>query len=233
MRKYIFDVDGTLTPSRMMMDEAFRLWFLNFCADNDVYLVTGSDKKKTFGQIGGQVYDSVKKVYQSQGNDVWIGDKLNVKTMRMKMPEPMKVLLEHFLDESKFPYRTGNHIEIRPGLINFSIVGRNATVEQRREYIKWDLRVKERALLAQMIREANEMYDVSVAGETGIDIVRAGLNKSQILQDFDAENVVFFGDKCEEGGNDYEIALRTKQCGGTVYQVDGWEHTWRLLKTLN
>ena len=43
---YAFDVDGTLTPSRLHIDEKFRDFFLKFMQTNDVYLVTGSDKEK-------------------------------------------------------------------------------------------------------------------------------------------------------------------------------------------
>ena len=71
--KYIFDVDGTLTPSRGRMDKEFSLWFGKFCIENDVYLVTGSDRPKTIEQIGEYLYSKCKRVYQCSGNDVWEG----------------------------------------------------------------------------------------------------------------------------------------------------------------
>ena len=49
--KFIFDVDGTLTPSRQQIDSDFAVYFSNFCTINDVYLVTGSDKEKTVEQV--------------------------------------------------------------------------------------------------------------------------------------------------------------------------------------
>ena len=45
--KYVFDVDGTLTPSRGLIDPEFKAFFNAFCLFNDVYLVTGSDRDKT------------------------------------------------------------------------------------------------------------------------------------------------------------------------------------------
>ena len=232
MKSYIFDVDGTLTPSRMMMNEAFRQYFLEFVQRNDVYLVTGSNKVMTFGQIGEQVYNSCKKVYQCQGNDVWIKD-VNVKHTKVKIPDSLNQLFEEFLKDSKFDIRTGRHIDHRGGLINFSIVGRNATREQRNEYKKWDLKTKERALLAQLIRESHEEWEPTVAGETGIDIVKHDMTKRQVLGDFDnLKDIVFFGDRCDEGGNDHDIALKVKQGGGVVYSVDDWEETWNILKQI-
>ena len=52
MNRFIFDVDGTLTPSRGLMDSQFQQWFNDFCRAYPVYLVTGSDKPKTIEQIG-------------------------------------------------------------------------------------------------------------------------------------------------------------------------------------
>ena len=50
--KYIFDVDGTLTPSRQVIDSAFEAFMIKFCCKHDVYLVTGSDRQKTVDQLG-------------------------------------------------------------------------------------------------------------------------------------------------------------------------------------
>ena len=59
---YIFDVDGTLTPSRQKMDEDFSRFFLHFCTMNSVYLVTGSDREKTLEQVGSLIYKTCKRV---------------------------------------------------------------------------------------------------------------------------------------------------------------------------
>jgi phosphomannomutase len=74
VNKFIFDVDGTLTPSRGIIDIHFKMFFNTFCLDNDVYLVTGSDKPKTIEQIGEDTYILCKRVYQCSGSDVWDGD---------------------------------------------------------------------------------------------------------------------------------------------------------------
>ena len=60
--KFIFDVDGTLTPSRQEIDMDFAV-FPEFCAENDVYLVTGSDREKTIEQVGEEIYSPVPRVY--------------------------------------------------------------------------------------------------------------------------------------------------------------------------
>ena len=71
MKNYIFDIDGTLTPSRLPIDSEFQIFFQNWIKDKKVYLVTGSDKEKTIEQIGNDIWHSVTRVYQSCGNQVW------------------------------------------------------------------------------------------------------------------------------------------------------------------
>ena len=52
MKHYIFDIDGTLTPSRGRIDPEFETFFKSFINKNKVSLVTGSDRPKTLEQIG-------------------------------------------------------------------------------------------------------------------------------------------------------------------------------------
>ena len=56
MINYLFDVDGTLTPSRKPMVLDFKTYFKFWVrtqqsSGNKVYLVTGSDKDKTIEQV--------------------------------------------------------------------------------------------------------------------------------------------------------------------------------------
>ena len=72
---YIFDVDGTLTPSRGMMDREFANFFYKFVEENEVYIITGSDREKTLQQVPKEIYNLCIKVYQCSGNHVWQGDR--------------------------------------------------------------------------------------------------------------------------------------------------------------
>ena len=69
--KYIFDVDGTLTPSRQVIDPSFEAFMIKFCCKHDVYLVTGSDRQKTVDQLGLDICYRAKRVYNCSGADVW------------------------------------------------------------------------------------------------------------------------------------------------------------------
>ena len=54
---YIFDVDGTLTPSRQSMTMKIYSFFKQWSLHNKFYLVTGSDVDKTKEQISDDVFD--------------------------------------------------------------------------------------------------------------------------------------------------------------------------------
>jgi len=230
--KYIFDIDGTLTPSRGTMDPNFKSWFLDFMKYNTVYFVTGSDKKKTLEQVGTRVYNEAKLVYNCSGNDVWKGDK-NIRSGIFHLPPELEEDLNNILNDSKFYRKTGLHIDTRPGLVNFSIVGRNCNLEDRVMYKQWDEHKNERREIAEVLSEKYPSLRFDVAGETGIDITPAGSDKSQILVDFeDIKDIMFFGDKMEPGGNDYTLSLAVSRGGGIIHQVKNWEGTWKILKEL-
>ena len=50
-RVFIFDVDGTLTPSRQKMTEEFKEFFLKWSKGKKYYLVSGSNIEKMDEQI--------------------------------------------------------------------------------------------------------------------------------------------------------------------------------------
>ena len=138
--KYIFDVDGTLTPARQQIDHDFEKYMLDFSDKEDVYLVTGSNREKTIEQIGNKLFQKAKRVYNCSGSDVYEGD-INVYRDEWEIPSDVEEFLMDELHHSKFPVRTGTHIERRPGGINFSILGRGQGVvlEERDEYVKLSL----------------------------------------------------------------------------------------------
>ena len=228
MKRFIFDVDGTLTPSRSEIDPEFKDWFTNFIINNKVWLVTGSDYPKTVEQLGAEICENVVTSYNCQGNDVWSrGKRVNAKPF--KAPKELHDLMNGWLQASGFPLRTGTHIEKRRGMINFSIVGRGATPEERAEYVVWDLANRERESIALEINTIFKGITATVGGETGLDIHNTGADKSQILEDFNEDDDIrFFGDRMEQGGNDWPLANANRK--GKNYHVKDWRDTWKLLK---
>ena len=232
MKKFIFDIDGTLTDSRQQMDFEFMCFMIKFCCTYDVYLVTGSDRAKTVEQVGLDVYNRSIRVYNCSGADVYEKD-VNVYKSDWKISDEVKKFLRDELDYSQFPIRCGNHIEERPGGINFSILGRGEGINlaDREEYVKWDRNTGERILIADRIKNHFPNLNVQIGGQTGLDI--SDNDKSQILRDFNIDDDIhFFGDMMQKGQNDYPLAVAVDKRGGTNYTVNSWQETYKKLKDL-
>ena len=230
--RFIFDVDGTLTPSRGTIDPTFKEFFNQFCRNNQVFLVTGSDKPKTVEQLGEDTYNLCHTVYNCNGNDVWQSKK-HIRSNNWILPDEAHNWLSLKLTKSEFPLRTGLHFEHRPGMVNFSIVGRNATLGERKLYVKYDNETHERNIIARAFNSLFIDMEARPCGETGIDIGAKGLDKSQILVDFNHEDqIYFFGDRMDEGGNDYPLkkALWDDYYQQTCYHITDWQDTWGKLK---
>jgi len=230
--RFIFDVDGTLTPSRQKIDVDLQRWFLEFTYSNYVYLITGSDYPKTVEQLGKTICENAERVYNCSGNDVWERGK-NIFTNEWHLPEDAHSWLSEQLAESKFYRKTGLHFEHRPGMVNFSIVGRNANLEERFMYVEWDEHKKERNTIAKMFCELFPDIEARVGGETGIDIYPKGSDKGQIVKDFDPVNDIlhFFGDRMDVAGNDYPLkkVILDKDLG-FCYNIKDYKETWKILK---
>ena len=231
MRKYIFDVDGTLTPSRSQIDKSFQAFFIKFCCTYPVYLVTGSDRQKTVDQLGLDICYRARRVYNCSGSDAYERD-VNVYRDDWELPKQVEKFLEDELAYSCFPIRNGLHIERRPGGVNFSILGRGKdTLNGREEYVKWDKERLERVDIAERLKTQFPDLEVQVGGQTGLDLSPKGSNKSQILRDFDkTDDLHFFGDMMEEGQNDYPLAMAIlDNMMGTCYNVNDYKETQKLL----
>ena len=230
MTKYIFDVDGTLTPSREKIDADFLIFFNSFVLANEVYLVTGSNREKTIEQITHLLYCNCKRVYNCAGNDVYEGD-IRVYTNPWELPLEAREFLTEELHNSTFAVRTGQHIEERPGCVNFSIVGRGANKVERLVYSDWDEIKHERRDIAERFNKKFPELHAFVGGVTGIDISDKGSDKSQIIRDFMDGDVAFFGDRMDEHGNDRPLADKIiKNKLGQVIEVKGWQDTWSKLR---
>ena len=223
---YLFDIDGTLTPSRLKIDPKFEKFFLNWMKDKNVYLVTGSDKDKTVEQIGEKIWNSANRAYQSCGNAVYEGGEL-IRKNSFTLPPALAELLESCMAWSEWPTLYGTHIEERIGLVNFSTIGRGCPQEARDRYAIWDAKTRERETFCQLIEDKFPDLEASVGGQISIDIHIKGQNKAQVLEEIGGP-ITFFGDKCKPGGNDYPIVQNLKEYG-VYHEVKDWKETWEIL----
>ena len=110
--------------------------------------------------------------------------------------------------EITIPKKRGTFIEHRNGMINICPVGRSCTQEERDEFFEYDNEHKVREYMVNKLKQSckNLNLSFSIGGQISIDIFPKGWDKTYALQFVkNYDRILFFGDKTEPGGNDYEI----------------------------
>lgn len=210
---YLFDVDGTLTPPRKPMTPSFAQFFEKFVAENKVYLVSGSNYDMIAEQVPGKLLQLCAGVYGSSGSEYFEQGR-PVRQRQHRFDGRLILTCEDFVSQSDYPHKVGNHLDYRPGMINVSSLGRNATTGQRSAYYQWDAKTMEREIFARQINREFSTYEASLGGQISVDIVPAGWNKSTVKDEILAKHpnacLCFFGDRMEPGGNDHPLAEALK-----------------------
>jgi phosphomannomutase len=239
---YIFDMDGTLTPSRREMTQDFEEFYSRWAKHHTFFLVSGSNLEKIKEQVPQYILDMSEGVFTCGGNQLWLGGKLSY-NHEFKPEEDLINFLKEKLSNSPYPVRAGNHIEDRGSMLNFSIVGRDCSLEERLEYFEYDVHSNERSIISDEIINKWNNLDAVIGGQISIDITPKGMNKSQVLSEvkkfYSDDRYIFIGDRTMEGGNDYPLAkIMNEQENCTVFQAgapsadDGYKDTQIILEKL-
>lgn len=114
-----------------------------------------------------------------------------------------------YIAEVDIPKKRGTFVEFRTGLINVSPIGRNCSLEERKEFALYNAETKVLEKFKEAVEQEFKHYDLkfSIGGQISFDCFPIGWDKTYSLKFLDEfDNIFFFGDKTHEGGNDYEIA---------------------------
>ena len=248
MTALIFDMDGTLTPPTQKISPEMLSTLSNIPPGYKKYLVTGSDLTKVLNQIPEEfLLQNFRKVFTCNGTRVYDTSlDMDDETKPFQPDLVHKIdLLDHYsqadlnhlisrllaiASESHTKYKTGTFIEWRESQINFSVVGRNCSLDQRENYVTWDKKSNERKKIVEKLKEEFSGWGLgfNLGGQISIDITRKEWNKSYALQFIPESNedCIFFGDKIVAGGNDFEIAMKC----GKYHDVESPADTLILLE---
>lgn len=213
---YLFDIDGTLTLPRQRISDSFEEFFYNWMQGKKVYFVTGSDLKKVREQLSERIIGSASGIFCSMANELYIGQK-KVYEKELKLTGNALLYLQEELANSSYSPKRTNNFEHRPGMLNFSIAGRDSNNEEREKYYLHDLKTGERKRIAYFInKNFGDTLEARVGGQISIDIQNVGNNKSQAskwVRTNVGGKMLFFGDKTGPDGNDYDIVKDIEQHG--------------------
>lgn len=227
---WLFDVDGVLCDPSERINPEFEKWFLDWSADKNIYLVTGSERSKTIAQIGSKIVSNAKISFHCLGNSMWIGNQEYIGNEFTLLDEE-RAWLENFIQhESKYTNKTHQHIMLRTGSINISVLGRAANTEQRAHYKAWDDINQERSHLVETFVSKFPRFEGFVGGDISIDVCLKGAGKSQVLKYMPDDPVYFFADRIHDNGVDKELAdVCLKSSHNKAFQVRGYLNTQNLL----
>ena len=242
----LFDVDGTLVDSGKEID-SYMVSVLKEVKKNGYHIgiAGGGSIDKILNQMKSEIsfehyFSECGCVYyKNMINDKLALEKVYEKNIRNhELYHYINILIKKALDFlSKVEYTiTGNFIDLRTGIIYISLIGMSAN-ESEREYFKeydktYKIREQLLILLNQTAKCLNIEDKVSVleGGSVGIAIYPCEWDKIQVLSSLSQyKEIHFFGDKYEEGGNDYGL-IHHKSVKG--HKVNSKHDTYDLLKKL-
>lgn len=187
----LFDVDGTLTPARKVIEPDFEEFlYTKIKPKASLGVVGGSDLPKILEQLNGKrVMNEFDYVFPENGLvHIEKGEEISKQSIQKHLGE---INLKRFINFSlryiadlEIPVKRGTFIDFRNGMINVCPIGRQCTYEERLEFNKYD----DEHLIRQKMIEAfkKEFTDVdltfSIGGQISIDAFPKGWDKTYCLK---------------------------------------------------
>ncbi|CAO1411083.1 unnamed protein product [Diamesa hyperborea] len=237
----LFDIDGTLTNPREEIDDDFEEFLYTHVKPRaTIGLITGANIEKIYEQLKGKKFlDEFDYVFPENGivhmehGTVKGKSSFNEKLGEDTLQRFINFVLRYIAD-LELPYKRGTFIEFRNGMMNICPVGRQCSVEERKEFHHYDVKHQIRVKMIETLKKEFKGIDLmySIGGQISFDVFPIGWDKSFCLSHIDTtkfKEIHFFGDQCMEGGNDYEIFNHPLTIG---HKVDNYNETREILTNM-
>jgi phosphomannomutase len=251
MRKVLaFDLDGTLAPSKSPLPPRMGELIDALLNDFEICVISGG----MFSQFQLQLLSGLKSddaklaklhimptcgtQYYRFGNGDW--QQVYAENIDEEGKQRIIAAINEGVDALglREAQTWGETIEDRGSQITFSALGQDIVAQLGDEGVRkkeaWDPDTKKKQALRDYVAERIPDFEVRVGGGTSIDITRPGIDKAYGMQKLmdtlgvAKEDILFFGDRLAEGGNDYPVV----EFGIDSLEVSGWEHTAHRLESI-
>ena len=241
-RLVMFDLDDTLAPSKSPLPDEMAVQLRRLLDQGLVCIISGGQ----FGQFDAQVLSRIGDdpnaanlhlmptcgtQYVRFGDSGWetvyaeyLSD--DEKKRTLDVLETGSKSLGLWVDDSWGPI-----LEDRGSQITYSALGQSAPVDAK---AAWDPDGAKKESLRAYAAERLPDLEVRSGGSTSVDVTRKGIDKAygarrlmEILG-LDTADILFYGDRLDEGGNDRPVA----DLGITSIAVEGWRDTYAKLDEL-
>lgn len=244
MKKLIaFDLDDTLAVTKSPISDRMGDLLVQLLRNFDVCIISGG----RFEQFKTQVVDRLEATPEELrrlhlmptcGTRYYVYDlassdwrKVYSEDLTNEQKKKITVVLEEAARSLGYweAKPAGDIIEDRGSQITFSALGQQAKPEAK---YAWDPDGKKKHAIRDYAAPKLSDVEVRVGGTTSIDVTMIGVDKAygmkKLLQELEIskQDILFFGDKLEEGGNDYPV----KAMGIDCLEVSKWEDTALVLE---
>ena len=141
-----------------------------------------------------------------------------------------------YIAKLELPVKRGTFVDFRTGLINFSPAGRHLEKEERVKWVEFDEKFGVRKKMVEEMRKEFPSWNLDwvIGGQMGFDVFIKGWDKTFCLQYLDHfKTVHFFGDRIQEGGNDYPLFHHPRTVGhGITTETEGPKMTREIATKL-
>lgn len=237
-----FDLDGTLAPSKSPLPDRMAELLEQLLEKYQVCIISGGKYELFQRQVISNLHSSkehLKKLhlmptsgtrYYTYSND-W--ELVYAEDLSQSQKDKIIKALNAGLDESGWrPDKIwGDIVEDRDSQITLSILGQEAPLEEKEA---WDPTGKKKLKLRDIIAPKIPEFEVRAAGTTSIDVTKPGIDKAYGMEKLmqytglTKEEILFMGDKLNEGGNDFPV----RAMGIDSVDVRSWEDTAVAIQTL-
>ena len=253
MKKAIaFDLDGTLAPSKSAVPDRISELLGELLAHFQICVISGGKFEQFENQLLlnlkiADKYKSRLHIMPTCGTRYYLYSLQNKKwervyaedftqAQKVKIIKALsKVVHTLGLDKAKV---YGEQIEDRGSQISWSALGQDIVdvlgEEGVRQKEAWDPDNSKKMQIRDMVAPLLSEFEVRTGGSTTIDITKKGIDKAYGMQKLmtklkiDKKDILFFGDKLQEGGNDYPV----KAMGIDSLEVSSWKDTAFALEAI-
>lgn len=225
----VADLDGTLAESKTAIDAEMAGLILELLKERALAVISGGSytqfQNELLPDLKGNS-DCLSRLYlfPTCSSSMYImknGEWGKVYGDRIGEDAKTKILgaFKNALRDSGFRMpnqQYGELIEDREAQITFSALGQRAPLELKKV---WDPDCKKRKGIIMFLKEyLPDGFEAKIGGTTSIDITRTGIDKGygigKIKENlrYDTDEMIFLGDKLEEGGNDYPVRATGVRC---------------------
>lgn len=246
MKKVLaFDMDDTIAITKSPISDRMATAFNNILDNFDICIISGGKyelfKKQFISRIDAEP-SKLNRIHlmPTCGTRYYrFDEKLNEWALQyaedLTVDEKAKIaqVLEESAKEAGYwpENPAGEIIEDRDSQITYSALGQEATAEDK---YAWDPDGAKRMTIRELALEKIPELEIRLGGTTSIDVTRKGIDKAHGMRKlmeangFEKEDILFFGDKLQEGGNDYPV----KGFGIDSIEVTRWEDTANCLESI-